>query len=119
MESAAELRAALASSPWQAILSDWRLPGFSALDALAICRESGLDLPFLIVSGSFEDELVAAAARAGIRDWVSKDRLERLPGFGGTRHPKTEPGLKPDPRAGPPSQAAKPRAATSRRPLCC
>ena len=79
VESAAELRAALARSPWQAILCDWRLPGFSALDAFASCRESGPEIPFLIVSGSPDDGLAAVAARAGIRAWVSKNHLERLP----------------------------------------
>jgi CheY-like chemotaxis protein len=81
VESAAELRAALAGSSWQAILSDWRLPGFSALEAFAICRESGTDAPFLIVSGSLDEGPVAAAASAGIRDWVSKDHLQRLAGL--------------------------------------
>ncbi|HMD71407.1 MAG TPA: response regulator [Bryobacteraceae bacterium] len=80
VESAAELRAALARPPWHAILCDWRLPGFSALDAFAICREAEAGAPFLIVSGSSDEGLVAAAARAGIRVWVSKDHLERLPG---------------------------------------
>ena len=81
VESAAELRAALAGAPWQAILCDWRLPGFSALDAFAICRESGQEVPFLIVSGSLDEGPVAAAASAGIRDWVSKDHLQRLAGL--------------------------------------
>jgi CheY-like chemotaxis protein len=81
VESAAELRAALAASAWHAILSDWRLPGFSALEAFAICRESGADVPFLIVSGSIDGELVAAARKMGIREWVLKDQLERLAGL--------------------------------------
>lgn len=77
VESAAELRAALAGSRWHVILSDCRLPGFSAIEAFEICRESGLDVPFLLVSGSL-DEGLAAAAQAGIRGWVLKDHLERL-----------------------------------------
>lgn len=80
VESAADLRAALTRSPWHAILSDWRLPGFSALDAFSICREFRADVPFLIVSGSSDEALAAAAARVGIRVWVSKDHLERLAG---------------------------------------
>jgi CheY-like chemotaxis protein len=79
VESGPELRAALARQEWHAILSDWRLPGFSALDALAICREAGVQARFLIVSGSAEDSFQAEAARAGVAVWVSKDHLERLP----------------------------------------
>jgi len=81
VDSAAGLRAALAESPWQAILSDWRLPGFSGLDAFAICRECGPDVPFLLLSGAMDEALAAAAAKAGIRGCVSKDHLERLAGM--------------------------------------
>jgi len=80
VESAEELRAALKESDWQAILSDCGLPGFSALDAFAICRESVVNAPFLLVSGALDDTLTEAAAKAGIRGWVSKDHLERLAG---------------------------------------
>jgi CheY-like chemotaxis protein len=80
VESAAELRAALPKSAWHAILSDYRLPGFSAFEASAICRESGLDIPFLIVSGWMEEEAAAAAMKAGIRGWIAKDDLGRLAG---------------------------------------
>jgi CheY-like chemotaxis protein len=81
VESAAELRAALAGSKWQAVLCDWRLPGFSAIEAFAICREAGDDVPFLVVSGSSEESLMAEAAGAGIRVWLSKDHLDRLAGL--------------------------------------
>ncbi len=81
VDSAAELRAALARSPWQAILSDWGLPGFSASDAFAICREAAPGVPFVVVSGSADDRSAAEAARLGIRSWASKDHLERLAGL--------------------------------------
>jgi len=80
VDSAADLRAALGEAPWQAILSDLRLPGFSGLDAFAICRESGAEVPFVLVSGALDDGLTAAALEAGIRGCVSKDHLERLAG---------------------------------------
>jgi DNA-binding NtrC family response regulator len=78
VESAAELRAALAQSAWSVVLSDYRLPGFSALEAFRICQESGTNVPFLVVSGSEGDDQAAAAMKAGIRGWMVKDDLGRL-----------------------------------------
>jgi CheY-like chemotaxis protein len=78
VDSAAELRAALEESAWQVILSDYGMPGFSALEALEICRDSGRNIPFLIVSGSMEAPLAADARQAGIRGWVLKDDLAAL-----------------------------------------
>lgn len=78
VESAAELRAALQKSAWHVILSDHRLPGFSAREAFEICREAGRNAPFVIVSGVLEEKLAAAARKAGIRAWVSKDDLGAL-----------------------------------------
>jgi PAS domain S-box-containing protein len=68
----------LLAHPWDAILSDHSMPGFSALAALEIMQELQLDLPFIIVSGVIEEETAIAAMRAGAHDYLSKDRLDRL-----------------------------------------
>ena len=60
------------------IFSDYRLPGFSGLEALRLLKASGLDVPFIIVSGSVEEADLAAAMRAGAADFLPKDRLGRL-----------------------------------------
>ncbi len=78
VEDAAAMRAALARAPWDLVLSDWSMPEFSALGALAVLKESGLDLPFIIVSGTIGEELAVEAMRAGAHDYVLKDRLARL-----------------------------------------
>ncbi|HEX5753009.1 MAG TPA: ATP-binding protein [Archangium sp.] len=79
VQSAEELRAALEPGAWDIILSDYCLPGFNAPAALDIVRDSGLDIPFIVVSGSvgeFEGEEVM---RAGARDYFPKTLLTRLP----------------------------------------
>ncbi|HYO71878.1 MAG TPA: ATP-binding protein, partial [Archangium sp.] len=79
VQSAEELRAALEPGAWDIILSDYCLPGFDAPSALGIVRDSGLDIPFIVVSGSvgeFEGEEVM---RAGARDYFPKTLLTRLP----------------------------------------
>ena len=60
------------------IFSDYRLPGFSGLEALRLLKASGLDVPFIIVSGSVEESDLAAAMRAGAADFLPKDRLGRM-----------------------------------------
>jgi two-component system, cell cycle sensor histidine kinase and response regulator CckA len=79
VEDAAGLSAALASKPWDVVICDWSMPRFSAPAALAIVKQSGLDLPFVIVSGTVGEDAAVEAMRAGAQDYVLKDRLARLP----------------------------------------
>ena len=72
------MREALLRQAWDAVLSDHRMPRFSALAALELLQELGLDLPFLIISGVIEEETAVAAMRAGAHDYLRKDRLDRL-----------------------------------------
>ncbi|HSW43813.1 MAG TPA: EAL domain-containing protein [Patescibacteria group bacterium] len=60
------------------ILSDWSLPRFSCLGALRAVRRQGLDIPFVIVSGSVGEEAAIDALHEGADDYVLKDRLARL-----------------------------------------
>jgi PAS domain S-box-containing protein len=78
VETEAAMRAALHSQPWDLIISDYSLPRFSAPAALAIVKEHGIDLPFLIVSGTINEEAAVTALRAGAHDFITKDRLARL-----------------------------------------
>lgn len=73
-----EMRDALARGPWQVVISEYSLPRFGALDALRVAKHSGLDLPFLIVSGSIGEEIAVAAMKAGAHDYLVKDKLARL-----------------------------------------
>jgi PAS domain S-box-containing protein len=60
------------------ILSDYGLPGFSGLRALEVLKESGLEIPFILVSGTIGEETAVAAMREGAADYLLKDRLARL-----------------------------------------
>lgn len=60
------------------ILSDWALPGFSGLEALALMRERNLDIPFIIFSASISGEEATQAIHMGAADYLMKDRPERL-----------------------------------------
>lgn len=72
------LRAALADGPWDLVLSDYRMPGLDALDALEAVRERDPDLPFIVVSGQIGEEAAVELMRHGANDFLMKDRLARL-----------------------------------------
>jgi two-component system cell cycle sensor histidine kinase/response regulator CckA len=78
VEDAEGMRSALQNGSWSVVLCDWSMPKFSALSALALVKESGLDLPFIIVSGTIGEEAAVKAMRAGAHDYVLKGRLARL-----------------------------------------
>ena len=69
---------ALAGAEFDLIISDWAMPTFDALSAFRTLRALGLDIPFLIVSGTVSEELAVEALKAGVHDFLSKDRLARF-----------------------------------------
>jgi len=78
VETAEAMQAALSRQAWDVILADYRLPLFSGIEALAVMKNGGLDLPFIIVTGAITDDTAVAAMKAGAHDYVMKDNLKRL-----------------------------------------
>jgi len=78
VETREELKAALKHDVWDLVISDYSLPQYDGLTALADVRETGLDLPFILVSGTIGEARAVEAIRAGAHDYVLKDRLARL-----------------------------------------
>ncbi len=60
------------------ILADYNLPQFDGLRALHLLRERGLDIPFILVSGTVGEDLAVTAMKEGASDYLLKDRLARL-----------------------------------------
>jgi two-component system sensor histidine kinase UhpB len=73
-----KLEAELDRAEWDLVIADYRMPAFTGLRALEIVRAKGLDLPFIIVSGTIGEDVAVAAMRAGADDYLIKDRLARL-----------------------------------------
>ena len=63
---------------WDIILCDYNMPLFNALDALETLKATGLDIPFLILSGTINEEMAVTALKAGAHDFVLKGKLARL-----------------------------------------
>jgi len=78
VDTAETFQEALLSAPWDVIVSDHRLPAFDALEALGRLQESGLDVPFILVSGTVDETRAIAAMKAGAHDYIMKDNLARL-----------------------------------------
>lgn len=77
VETAGELQEAL-QEPWDLIICDYRLPRFSAEDALSTLKRSGHDIPFIIMSGAVQAEDTVALLKQGAHDFMDKYALARL-----------------------------------------
>ena len=78
VETAEGMNAALEKHQWDIVIADYAMPQFSAIDALGLFKEKGLEAPFFIVSGAIDEETAVAAMRAGAHDYIMKDHLGRL-----------------------------------------
>lgn len=61
------------------VISDHSLPQFNSIAALQICRESGSDVPFILVTGTVSEEFAVSCIKLGVYDYVLKSNLARLP----------------------------------------
>ena len=78
VETSRAMQAQLLQQQWDLVISDYSLPNFSAPLALEVLQKSGLDLPFIIVSGYIGEDAAVSAMKAGAHDYVMKDNLARL-----------------------------------------
>ena len=74
-----DFRSKLSNGHFDIVLSDLGLPNWSGLDALAILKQTSLDIPFIMVTGNVGEETVAECLKLGATDYVYKDRPTRLP----------------------------------------
>lgn len=73
-----KVEAALRTTRWDAIIADYNMPSFTGLEALRIVQATGLDIPFLLVSGTISEALAVEAMQAGAHDYIMKHNLTRL-----------------------------------------
>ena len=66
------------SASWDVIVSDYRMPRFSAPEALKLAREVDPETPFVVVSGKIGEDVAVEMMKAGAHDYVMKDNLARL-----------------------------------------
>ncbi len=78
VETAAQMRAALEKQTWDVVISDYSLPQFNGPAALELLQETGLDIPFIVVSGTIGEETAVDVMKAGAHDYLMKGNLARL-----------------------------------------
>jgi signal transduction histidine kinase/CheY-like chemotaxis protein len=78
VETREEFVAALERGGWDLIISDYFLPGFGGMEALAILRTRGDEIPFILASGTIGEEIAVESIQAGANDYLLKQNLLRL-----------------------------------------
>jgi PAS domain S-box-containing protein len=78
VETAATMKKALQEKLWNIILCDYKLPQFNAPSTIALLKETNIDIPIIIVSGTIGEETAAECMRLGAQDYIMKNNLSRL-----------------------------------------
>lgn len=69
----------LRSQPYDVVLADYQLPGWTGVEVLELLKNEGLEIPVILVTGAMGEETAADCIRRGVADYVLKNRLVRLP----------------------------------------
>ena len=69
----------LSRFPYDIVLADYRLPGWTGVEAYSEMRRNGHEVPFILVTGTLGEEMAVECIKRGITDFVLKDHLARLP----------------------------------------
>lgn len=72
------LSAALAEPHWDAVLTDYKVPGMDFRETLTLLQERVPDTPLILISGSVGEETAVELLKQGIWDFILKDNLVRL-----------------------------------------
>jgi PAS domain S-box-containing protein len=73
-----QMQDALSREAWDIVVSDYSMPSFDGLKGLSLLKQSGRDIPFVMVSGSLGEERAVTAMKAGASDFLVKGDLVRL-----------------------------------------
>ena len=77
-ETEKQFKAALEQTKFDLVISDFTLPDYSGMAALAVCRKLQPDTPFIFVSGTIGEERAVEGLKSGATDYLLKGRLNRL-----------------------------------------
>lgn len=79
VENLVHLQTLFREPVWDVVLSDFRLTGASAYQVLEVLQQTNLEIPLILVTGTLGEEAAVECIKAGVTDYVLKDRLFRLP----------------------------------------
>ncbi|MCX5848534.1 MAG: PAS domain S-box protein [Deltaproteobacteria bacterium] len=78
LETAAAMEKALKDKTWDIILCDYKMPKFNAPSAIALLKETNINIPLIVVSGTIGEETAIECMRLGAQDYIMKSNLFRL-----------------------------------------
>ena len=78
VETPAGMQTALTSRTWDLVISDYSMPLFGGASALALYKQSGQDVPFILVSGTMGEDIAVEMLKAGAHHYVMKENLGKL-----------------------------------------
>ncbi len=79
VDTAEDFEKALAEFKPDLIISDYAMPRFDGMSALKITRSRPYYIPFIVLTGSMNEETAVACMKAGADDYVLKEKIRRLP----------------------------------------
>jgi PAS domain S-box-containing protein len=74
-----DMDTALDAGTWDVIISEFKMPQFTGIEALHLLQRKNLDIPFIIFSGAIGEEMAVESMKAGASDCIGKDKIIRLP----------------------------------------
>lgn len=74
----ADMQKAMSEQSFDLILADYNVPGFGAREALEAFKSMGLDIPFILISGTVGEETAVEMMKLGVHDYIMKDNMTRL-----------------------------------------
>ena len=78
VETADAMKKALKEKQWDIILCDYSLSKFNAPSAIAILKETNIDIPLIVITGAIGEETAAECMRLGAQDFIMKGNMSRL-----------------------------------------
>jgi len=67
VDTRGDLEAQLRAGTWDLVVSDFNLPGFDAFATMQAVKESGREIPVVVLSGDFSPAALEEIRAAGIR----------------------------------------------------
>lgn len=78
VETEMEMAQEMKHQEWDLVITDHNMPNFNSSAALQVVKDSGLDVPIIIVSGSIGEDIAVDAMKSGAHDYIMKGNLARL-----------------------------------------
>lgn len=78
VETEMEMAHEMDHQEWDLVITDHNMPNFNSRAALQVVKDSGLDIPIIIVSGSIGEDIAVDAMKSGAHDYIMKGNLARL-----------------------------------------